>query len=62
MLHLGQHSGQAPPTLWLSNVTCKDHLAGGGFADVYMGTWNEMPVVLKVPAGVPDVKSQKVES
>ncbi|KAF8574534.1 kinase-like protein [Ramaria rubella] len=60
MIHLSGHSGQFPPVLWFSDINShKEHVAGGGFGDVYRGSWKGQDVALKFPRGKPDPKTER---
>ena len=66
MIILSKRSGQYPPTFWLSNVAPGEHVTGGGFGDVYTGSWTsenkQVSVALKDFRGKPDTQKRKVES
>ena len=66
MIELAKRSDQFPPTLWLSDISLGEHLAGGGYGEVYKGSWSNkntlVPVALKISRWEPDLQKQKVEN
>ena len=49
LVKLSKASGALPPSLLLHGIVCcnRDSVAGGGFADIFCGAYDEKPVALK---------------
>ncbi len=49
LMGLARKTGTLPKTLFLQGIECKDRdpVGGGGFADIYLASYNGQPVALK---------------
>jgi hypothetical protein len=48
MTQVARGTGRLPPALWMSNIVHGEHATtGGGFGDVYLGSWGDKEVALK---------------